>query len=481
MTLRVFSTRLIRGLGLLGALIVLVPALRADDGVSAAGTMPEDYIPGLKAVLQAALKQSPTMVSQAMAVEQSRISVLQTDSALYPHLSIGGQYSGTKEEISEPGVLSQPSTSSGLFYNAGVSQHLFYWGTIVNASRVARIGELMAERRYADAYLSLADNIRSGFVGLIISKMSLRNARFTQRLADAQLAIAQDNLKHGVISPNAITQWELPDEDASLVADRAAEDYEHGKRLLAIEAGMTDIADSSIPDQMPRPVYDEGKAKSLLATLLSEGGRSLFQTQVYEMQIKQDKINYRNAATGLLPKVDFSAGYSLANQTSITQSFNAATNQTVGVATPVGIRQESYTLGVSWPLFDGFATRAAKMSALVTRRNDERALHDFVDAKMEQAQDLVRQLDFAARAVRVASMRYSMSVSATQEATDEFKLGNQSQASVDSILSGQYNTEVALAYAQSQFLSDWNLLVSLAGIDPALDALPIHYVRGTPP
>jgi hypothetical protein len=51
---------------------------------------------------------------------------------------------------------------------------------------------------------------------------------------------------------------------------------------------------------------------------------------------------------------------------------------------------------------------------------------------------------------------------------------------VDAQTNGFYGSSLALASARFDFLSHWSAFVSLAGADPALEALPVQYVRPLP-
>jgi outer membrane protein TolC len=455
-----------------------VPPLQAQDGppeVAVDGTMPEDAAPGLRDIIRAGLKQSPTMLIQQLVVAQSQAQVMQADSSLYPHLNANASYSFTREEVSEVGVLSAPSTSKGLVYGANASQNIFSWGQYVNSSRIARIQKAVTERQYADAYLALVAQIRDSYLGLIVAKDNLRSARFNLQQADAALALAKEQLAHGDIAPTALGLPQLAEGDAKVAADTAEETYLHGKRMLSILSGVKDIDDASVPEAMPAPAYSEGKSKALLAVILRDQGRSFFQAQVYEMQIKEDKLNYRVAATGLLPKFSASAGYSLNRFSSL--SAGSLPGETV--VTQEGVKELNYGLNMSWQIFDGLSTHASKLVWLDSRRRDERTLQDYVDRTAEEAQDLERQLNIAVQTQVLADTRADFARSASDQAQELFKFGGVAQTALDSALSGLYAAQYLQAYNRSVVFSRWCRLVYLAGADPTMSYLPVRYVRGT--
>ncbi|HVW20699.1 MAG TPA: TolC family protein [Opitutaceae bacterium] len=457
-----------------------VPALRAQDGpppVAVDGTMPEDRAPALRELIRVALKQSPAMLIQQLSVAQSQAQVMQADSSLYPHLSLNAGYSVSREQVSEVGVISSPSTSKGLVYGANLSQNIFSWGQYVDQSRIARIQLAITRRQFAEAYLSLVQQIRDSYLGLIVARENLRGARFSLQQADAALALAREQLAHGDLATSALSQPELGEGDAKVAADTAEESYEHGKRLLAILCGVKEIDDSSIPEEMPAPAYSEEKAKALLAVILREQGRSFFQEQVYEMQIKADKLNYRIAATGLLPKFSLGAGYSLNRFSSLSNTTDAAGN-TISSVTQEGVRSTNYGLNMNWNVFDGLSTHASKMSALDNRRMHERTLQDYVDRTAEEAQDLERQLSIAAHSQALADTRATYAQGSADQAKELLKYGGVARTAVDSAISTFYSAQYSQAYSRSLVFSRWCQLVYLAGADPTMSYLPVRYVRG---
>lgn len=472
-----------RGRVLLAAAVLAGAGLaRAQDGaaVSVDGTMPEDFLPGLRQLIRSSLKLSPTMVMQAISVAQAQVGIMQADSNLMPRLSASSSYGVSRQEVSQSGFASQPSSSRSLSYSANFSQNVFSWGQYLDASRIARIQELMAERRFDDAYGTLVAQIREGYIGLIVAKANLKVVRTQLKQAQTALTVAQMQEKNGALPPAAMGGPILAEGNARLSADRAEEEYLHASRVLAILAGVPAIDDDAVPEEVPTPVYSPPKAQALLATILRDRGTTFFQEQVYDLAIKADKLNYRAAATGLLPKFSLGASDSLSNYTTVSiGGVDPVTGKPLSVATQTGVNSLYYGLNMNWQIFDGLATHAAKRQALEQRRVDERNLRDVVAREAEEAQDDERQVDFAARAMELASTQAAYAANSALQTASNVKYGSQSQADLMTADATLYSYQYTEAVDRSQFFSRWCRLVYLAGLDPAMNYLPVHYVRGT--
>jgi outer membrane protein len=484
MILSVLSARWARGLALFAALIAGLPSSRAGD--SLAGTMPEDYLPGLKDILRSALKQSPTMISQQIGLAQSEAALLASDSALYPQVSGYFGYGVNKEtvgEAAEGGAASAnlTSTSTGANYGLSLSQNLFQWGAVWKSTRITEIALLIQKKSTAEAYRAFVVQVRDMYLGLIMKKLNLRNSHFNLGLVENQLAVQEANLKNGMISPGNIIGPRLAEEEAHLAVDRLDSDYAHSKRILAQLAGLESIDEDSIPIELPKVAYPAALADGVLAAALRDGARSTFTAQTLAGYVHQQDLAYDIAKVRQLPKLAAGAGYAFTHSTSI--SLNAAApgqTPTAAAIAQEAVTSESYTISASWDIFDGFATTAALRTARQTKRLYQRQLQTYLETTLETVQEDRRQLDFSARALKMAETRYDLQKAAVDETTESFKLGTASQAEVDGQTNVLFGSSLAVASARFDFLSHWSAFVSLAGSDPALDALPVQYVRSIP-
>ena len=455
-----------RGFFFLLALGLLAP-VRADP-TPAAGTMPEDYFPGLRPILDAALKESPSMIASALLIEQADAARQGSGVApMLPSLGGGAQYGDDIESIS--GNSAATSRTKGLQYNIGLGQPLFQWGALKNQLEITKAVELIQKKTYADAYRSLATTLRRQYLGVIIDKIGLRNARYALKLSQDALAVAQEKLKGGTIAQGDIITPRMDAEGKQLRADRMEQAYQFDRRTLARTVGWKDLPDESIPLAIPIPKYSPATADALLAGLLREGARNTFQAQIDQLYIRQNELAYKIAAVRLLPKFSATAGYQVQNQA---EAVAGSISQTT-------FAHETYYIVGNWTIFDGFATRAAKRSAVASRRYYERQLQIVTEATMDEAQNSRRTVDFSWRALNLAEQSMGIADFQQKQSLIEMKLGNISQDAVRGAQDALNQSDYDDATARAEFLSSWSEFVSTVGADPAMSKLPAHYVHDT--
>jgi hypothetical protein len=231
--------------------------------------------------------------------------------------------------------------------------------------------------------------------------------------------------------------------------------------------GIDDLDPASIPLELPHFEVPAPTADAVLAGFVGDGVESTFQNEVYKMYIKQNELSYTIAKVRLLPKLTASASYAYSNQTS-----------TNGISiSQVGVQSESYALAANWSIFDGFATRGAKLAALEGKRSYERQRQTYVDTMIDQVTYMRHGLGLSARAMSIAEVHYNLLEAEVKRLGQDQSLGYASQASIDSGILNLYATDFQRAYARTDLYDRWTEFISLAGIDPALSNISPRYVR----
>jgi len=477
MSLRVaLPSSLGRCVGALALALVLSAASRADaPDAPVAGTLPEDYIPGLRVLIETGLKQSPEMIVRELTVAVADAQRVEGGlSPLLPHLSSNLYYGAYQTSVS--GNSGANSRNSGVFGGVNLSQNLFQWGALRNQLEVQKVAEQITQRNYAEGYRGFVNTLRRQYLALIVTKINLRNSRYILDLDRKALEVANEKLRTGAIAPTDMLGPRLDVERAELAVDRAAQAYRSARVALAHQAGLTDISDDGIPAEIPEPKYPAETASALLTELLREGARNTYLAQIDELNVRQWDLRYRIAKVRLLPQFSANAALSQQNQTN-------ATPGSTGVPPSVSqtaLTTESYSVNAQWNMFDGLATRGAKLEALNSRRIAERQLQIATDEIMSQAQNLQRSVDFAWRALHISETEWASANGALSYTQTELKNGNVSQDTVDGARNSLYANDSSRAAARAEFLAAWSDYVSLVGADPAMNNLPIRYVRSSP-
>ena len=436
----------------------------SSDGERPEEAMPENYFPGLKRLLESAVSQSPRMIARAAdeaAAEGARITAR---AGQLPRLSGSGQYYPWQRDIRLRADGSKDRLNSDrLTYYLNMSQPIYHWGALRNATRIGEIQLKAAEGQTAETYRLLVQAIRAQYLQVIISKKTLVRTRFSQKLAEADFALAQDKLASKVIAPSAMFSVQMNLDQAKLSTDQAEEAYASAKRTLAKLAGAPELADDDIPDEIPVLERKLALMQSMMQEAIGEGDKAppSYALEGLHDQIEIERLNYKNIKARLRPNVDFVLGASQDQQ-----SYTADIGNRYGV-------QSFYTgVSVSWSIFDGFATRGLKRSSLARQRQLKQSYREMSEGLIEQARSQLKQVGFAERSMALADKYLVASQGGLNSTKDNVKRGLSSSSDVDAAQLNTYDAEIRAFNARYDFLMKSAAFFSTLLKDPALSSLP---------
>jgi outer membrane protein TolC len=448
------------------AILGVLPAVLSAQTLPLPATLPEDFFPGLRDILHSALQQSPQMISQNLSLALAEANRYEAASGQWP--SVGGGTSfgvGQSTNTIRANTLEQSKVLPSYAYSLSVGQPLYHWGALQAVTDIAHLQIKITEHQYAEAYGQLATTLRSQYLSLIAQKVQLRNAHLSLDQTKVAVAVVEDRFKTAEATADDVTSAHLQLDDANLSIDRATENFAHAKRVFLLTAGLSELDDNAIPDEIPKPIYSADTVEVLLQNFESGGLHDTFQAQIYDDHIRQNDLNYRIAKYRLYPHLDLQLSLGQADQSQVsghTVSHNQVLNDSAGV-------------GVGWSIFDGFATRGAKLAALTGKRQAERDRQTYLDQTLEQARESERQLVFSARAMAIAERRFQFSEEALQRAKDDFKLHTLSQAGMDQATANFYQAQAGIFATRADFLSSWSGYLSLLNVDPVLNNLSTRF------
>lgn len=422
--------------------------------------LPEEVFPELKEILKTALEQSPQMVHRNIELAQSEANRMTALAQMLPSVGTGFSYNVSDAAVSSN--TSVKSRSSGLYYSASLSQPVFRWGTLRAQSESAKIQLLITQRNFAEGYRQLALTIRNQYLGLVAKKNTWRNAEAGRVRAATALSLAEANLQAGRLSRAEILPPQLDLEEARLRADRAAEDLAASKRYFARLTGQPELADESIPDQIPSVRYDPAVTAAMAGGFIGERWEYHPSITTARDWVRVAELNYKVTKYRLYPMLSFGASISQSNSTSASENS----------VSQVGVLSSYYGISASWTIFDGRATKAAKFNAKANQRYYERLLQTQTDTLLDQVRSMEKQIDFAHRAMALAEIRNAQAEAALRQRQDEAQQGLASQIAVDMALATQENSRLSLQSYRLDFLSRWSEFVSTTGDDPILGFLP---------
>lgn len=370
---------------LLALLALTPPAVFAQSGNLPA--LPEQVFPELKRILAEAVQQSPRMLSLSLNQEIAAADLTQARSGLFP--SVGGSFSAYVTRDEREGIADTLSTEK-IYYNFSVTQPLYHWGERRNNARIGEINKRIADRNYGEAYRLLVQEIRVNYLQLIVLKGRVAEARFNQEQAAETLKATEDRLAQRLISESEAFQPRINAEQTALNSDRSADAFAEAKRRFTALTGLPAPQDAAIPDEIPPVAPANSQVDSLLAGFLGQSEPLTLDGLTLKDQLESAELSYANQRTRLLPKLSFVAGISQDQQ-----------SYTIDPSLKYGLRSLYAGVSVSWTVFDGFATRAAKRSALARVRQIESSLKRYTETMAGDAQRNARQLSFVARQMAI--------------------------------------------------------------------------------
>jgi outer membrane protein TolC len=440
----------------------MVAPVQAEP-IDPAKTLPDKELAVLSEILVQALKQSPDMLMQSVALAQADVDRMQRASGLWP--SIYGDLHYASNVVAT--TNSETQKSDGFFYNFEFHQPVYHWGAVKAWADIGGLQRKIAQKQFAEAYRLLVGLLRQQFLGLIRQKKLLQTQSFNLEMAERGYKLDEEAYAKGGLAPAAIANSRLAIEETRLTVARTQSDGQQLKRIFMRLAGLGELSDERIPATLSRPGWVDDQATRLVAEFQqTDGALKTPQAEVFKYLIRQDDLNYRIAKTRLLPQLNFFADVNLQNQTYATStsvSQVATTNRTYGVI-------------ANWSIFDGFATRSAKLGALAGKRQHALQQQMYVASLQDDLRALTEQSNLAARAVALSEQRLAMAAGSLSYAQEEAKQGRASPISVAQAQVGFDGAELAALDNRIALYNQWSRLVGLLWVDPILQNLPATYL-----
>ncbi len=414
---------------LIAALPLLAYIARGASSNAGDLPLPEKIYPALEIILRSAVQQSPRMISQALDLEQAENDRIQARAGLLPYAgAFFRDYQTNDQRADLPG---QTLSVNKIYYDISVSQPVFFWNEKRNNARMGEIRQKISQGRYRDAYRLFAQEIRGQYMQLVLGKLGLVRARFTQQYAKDQLKIGEERYEQKLISDTQIFTTRLDAERADINVERLEFDLASAKQAFARLTGTPELADDAIPEAVPTVTYPATQCDQLLADFLAQKDYPTIEADILRKQIEIGDLNYRVQKVRLLPKVSVAVG---TNQDEQSYTLNTAQKY----------RVTSYYAGVqvNWSIFDGFSTRAAVHSALANRRQLEGAYQDLSARLATQARQQNKLIYFSARNMAIDDRYLDGGEGDFRNKQDDFKRGVISEADLSLIRLGLYDRQI---------------------------------------
>jgi len=401
-------------------------SLRAEGQGGTLLRLPEDYFPQLQTILDNALHESPRMLLARLDLDAAVGDLAQARAGLYPSVGSTSRLVRTSDiRRDQPGSAQATKT----YYDISLSQPLFHWGERRNNARIGGIRAAIAERNYAEGYRLLAREIRQGYLSLISVKAQVVGARFAREQAEVALRAAEERVKAGMITESELFGPQVALERTQLSEASAESEFIATCEHFEFLTGAVAPSQEELPEELPKIEPEPASTASLLADFLAVPAPSTPNLDLLGQEVEVARLTYKNQKTRLRPKVNFVLGI-----TQDEQSYKINSGERYGVTSRyVGIQ-------VSWPIFDGWATRGAVRSSLARLRSAEARYAQARSSASRQARAAARSLELAQRQMQINDQLLDVS-------QDSLRLRK------EDLIAGRI-TQEAFAQAQASYYSD---------------------------
>jgi outer membrane protein TolC len=442
-----------KNLRFLAALPLLVVGLFAADSLST----PEQLFPQLDGILKKAVAQSPRMISRAIDLDMAENDRVAAQAGLLP--SIGGSYSYNLSQ-DKRGDLPGRQNVTKIYYNFSIVQPIFHWGERRNNARMGDIRKLMVESNYAEAYRLFAQEVRSLYLRLIISKLRAEKAAFQNDYSAKQLARSEERLAKKVISEAQMFGFRMEAERSQIGAERALFDLENDKSSFARLTGQPLLADSEIPDMIPGVSSHDSAMQELLSGFLSQKDAPSLEEVISRNTLEIEKLNLANQKTRLKPKFNLVVGVSQDEQ-----SYN------INVAQKYSVNSRYAGVSVNWTIFDGFAARSAVRSSLGKLRMMESDYRVLTDRLAAQAQSQAKLAGFYVRYASINDRYLESGEGNVKSKKEEFTRGVIAEEDVSVALLGLYDAKINAYASRADYYNQVCEFLGTVVQDPVLSNL----------
>jgi outer membrane protein TolC len=432
----------------------LILTATADDSV----VLPEHMLPQLKQIMANAVTQSPRMILRNLDVMVAEGDLIQAKAGLLP--SVSGYYQVSKaKDIREDqsGTLDTDKVA----YNLLLSQPVFHWNERRNNARIGELRKRIAEQQYGEAYRMLAQEIRSTYMQLILTKIQVANVRNERLLSDKALKLAEGRLAQKVTSEGEIFQVRIANERAHLAAEYAEMELLRIKQSFAALTGLPQPADEIIPDEINSLPSSQAGIDRLLAGFLGRAEPVITPALIMRQQIAAEELAYQNHRHRLLPKFNLVAGVIQDEQ-----SYSA------NVGLKYGVQSRYVGLQAVWTIFDGRAAHGAVTSSLARKRQLEESYRQMKQTLAQDAQRAAKQAELAFRQMQLNDRLLASALEFLKYRQGDFQRGTASETDVAAAEAGYKSMFASTISARYHYLMRVTEFISLVGEDPVTANLP---------
>ncbi|MFT3869481.1 MAG: TolC family protein [Nibricoccus sp.] len=460
----------------------LAPAADPDEVLRAA--LPENALPDLKAALERGMSQSSQVIGRLLDLDQARASEKQARSPMLPYASASvglgvarNRYdydaypiknSNGEQQYDENGLPKmQPADSStavvqDLSYNAGMSQPVYHWGALKKNYQSAQLQKAIATRNVEEIRRTLANEIRRAYFNLIAASNALEVEKTTLAKFEEERDFFQKQSKDGFVTASIASSAETRVEDYKLTMQRSRNAFEAQWNAFCDLTGLERGAPIPVfPKEIPAV---SAEVKPILPKLAPDPGPyTPINLQNAEDNVRVEKLNYEIAATRLRPKLNMGLNANRGYHSPDTA---------VGFGGPYMLTSVGVSANVSWAIFDGFSTSAAKQTYKIRQRQQERTRDQAKKDYDETLKTNLTNLRLNLKPLETADLGLTSARDSVTTAQKDYELGVVQKQTVDTYQTYVDSALAAANNARADYYIQIATYLSLRGKDPAVNYRP---------
>jgi outer membrane protein TolC len=397
---------------------------------------PEADLPELASLLEQAREKAPVLVAQGLAQQESTARLAAAKGAYYPRFDLGGQFGLTRTTYTDGSLKDE--NRMGLGFGASVTRPLYHWGAIEATIQQARLDFKNEELQRVFLHRQIKRSLRADYLTLLVNQETLQALRLRRQITADGIARSQADKDQGAVSALAAEQADLAlsqglidIEQVEAEQTRILADY---KRTLGWDAPLA--LDKPVPNPDPAAViaWAAQTRASGLDGWLNDNSEVRRQNLVAREREELIKVK-----AGQRPQLN------LTGSVIQEQRNTAAKNNVEAVSYFVGI-------GMTWNVFDGFATAAKKRETLLRERRLERQLEAYRAELRAQSVVVVTQIGFIARQLQIDQRRAELSTQSFSTQQTEAKEGRIAPQAFRGVQLAHHETQQAVSRTRVRLL-----------------------------
>lgn len=407
----------------------------------------------LEECIMTALKNSPGIRLAEEKVKQSKGAVMEAFSSYLPKLDFRSYVAQKNESDMDLGLLPKEFTAmiadKTFDMQFNVQQPLFTWGKIVNGNKQARAGYDLAVESYRQAKNDLVLNVKKTYFGVLLAQKMVKVTEEMLKVTEAHLKVTESFYKQGKVSGYDVSKVKVQAINVKTNLLRAQNGGQLALEALFNVIGVEKKGEVRLVTEMTYSPFNTDYNKFVNEAL---SGRP--EIEIMEIQKKMSKIALSMSKSGNKPSLVLTGNVDWVLGVSEFEELSFNIND--------WYRTWNARLILSYPLFDGFQTRA-KVKQSRTQLNqsniNRQQLVDGIKMEIRQACFNIKQSEetILAQEENVESARGNLAT-----ARERFRGGLVSDVEVR-------DAQLALSQAESNYfqaLHDFN--VAIASLDKAL-------------